>query len=117
MIEFIYSSPYNFFMTWLLLALINIFIMMMMERIVFRLRNYDEQITSCADWTSMEWGVVILTSVVIPLGWALIIVFSLIEFGPELIKERKWPKKEGWSRTAHSGTGRKGWTKINHVGP
>jgi uncharacterized BrkB/YihY/UPF0761 family membrane protein len=91
MIEFIQSSPYNLFMSLALLCLINLFLIMVLSRFA--------ESKSCAEWSGGEWIMVITISAIIPLGWVIIVIMLIYYYGPELLKERKWPRrqKKGWT--------------------
>lgn len=97
-VKFAFDQPYYFFMGWLLLSLITLFIIMMLERAVYRKRDFEDTIHSCADWNRNEWSLVILLSIFVPFGWIAILLISAIEFSPELTKEREWGKPKWTGR-------------------
>jgi len=95
MIEFIQSSPYNLFMILVLLCLINLFLIMMLSRLGEK--------KSCAEWIGNEWIMVITVSAIIPLGWVIILIMLIYYYGPELLKEREWPRRQKKDWTDKSG--------------
>lgn len=81
--ELIDSNTYNILMYWALLALINLFILTQIER--FSTSRY-----TCANWSKDEWSFSVIASVIVPLGWIVNGYKIITEFGPLLLKERKW---------------------------
>lgn len=98
-VGFSFDQPYYFFMGWLLIALINMFIFMMMERTIYRKRDFEETIDSCAGWNKGDWTLVTVLSILAPFGWIVIIIIIVSEYTPELTKEREWPSKPKWRNT------------------
>lgn len=102
LIKFAFLNPYYFFMGWLLIALINMFIFMMLERAIYRKKDYyfdqEEIIESCANWNTSDWILTTLLSIFVPFGWVVIFVIIAKEFSPMLVKEIEWPKnqKKNW---------------------